>query len=163
MISCVSPSLCPQGCGGPLWPLPMMHWTPLYRSPLGPTPTWKWDLTEQWSLAMDIWLSSLETCSNLFTLGPPSHQCQHRIQRLGRGGGQETWNLCGRLWRPSFLWLISTGLGGGMAPSAPPWIRYWVLTSGGHWNTTVSASRQYASYWNAFMLDPISLLIFRLF
>ena len=40
------------------------------------------------------------------------------------GGGQETWNLCGRLWRPSFLWLVSTGLGGAMAPSAPPWIRY---------------------------------------
>ena len=40
------------------------------------------------------------------------------IQRPGRGG-QETWNLCG-LWRPSFLWLICTGLGGGMGPSAPP-------------------------------------------
>ena len=38
----------------------------------------------------------------------------------GWGGGQETWNKCGRLWAPSFLWLISTGLGGAMAPSAPP-------------------------------------------
>ena len=44
------------------------------------------------------------------------------------GGDQETWNLCGCLWRPSFLWLVCTGLGGGtMAPSAPPWIRYWYL------------------------------------
>ena len=45
----------------------------------------------------------------------------------GWGGGQETLNLCGSLWAPSFLWLISTGLGGGaMAPSAPPRIRYWL-------------------------------------
>ena len=35
------------------------------------------------------------------------------------GGGQETWNLCGRLWWPSFVWLIFTGPGGGMAPLAP--------------------------------------------
>ena len=35
------------------------------------------------------------------------------------GGGQETWNLCGRLWRPSFLWLVFTGPGGAMAPSQP--------------------------------------------
>ena len=40
----------------------------------------------------------------------------------GRGGGQETWNLCGHLQWPSFLWLIFTGLGEGMAPC--PWIRY---------------------------------------
>ena len=40
-------------------------------------------------------------------------------------GGQETWNLCDRLWWPSFLWPIFTGPGGAMAPSAPPWIRYW--------------------------------------
>ena len=46
---------------------------------------------------------------------------QHRIQRPGRGRGQETWNLCGCFWWPSFLWLVCTGLGeGGMAPSAPP-------------------------------------------
>ena len=44
---------------------------------------------------------------------------QHRIQRPGRGG-QETWNLCGRLWQPSFLWLVSTGLGGGHGPLGPP-------------------------------------------
>ena len=28
------------------------------------------------------------------------------------GGGRETWNLCGRLRRPSFLWPIFTGPGG---------------------------------------------------
>ena len=33
--------------------------------------------------------------------------------RVGGGEGQETWNLCGRLWRPSYLWLICTGPGGG--------------------------------------------------
>ena len=39
--------------------------------------------------------------------------------RIG-GGRQETWNLCGHLRRPSFLWLIFTGPGGGgIAPSAP--------------------------------------------
>ena len=37
-------------------------------------------------------------------------------------GGWETWNLCGCLRRPSFLWLIFTGPGGG---HGPPWIRYW--------------------------------------
>ena len=36
-----------------------------------------------------------------------------------RGGGKETWNLCGRLRWPSFLWLIFTGPGG-MPHSAPP-------------------------------------------
>ena len=35
-------------------------------------------------------------------------------------GGWETWNLCGRLRWPSFLWPIFTGQGGGMAPSASP-------------------------------------------
>ena len=38
--------------------------------------------------------------------------------------GWETWNLCGSLRRPSFLWLIFTGPGA-MAPSASLWIRYW--------------------------------------
>ena len=36
------------------------------------------------------------------------------------GGGQETWNLGGRLWRPSFLWLICTGLGGDGPLGTPP-------------------------------------------
>ena len=35
-------------------------------------------------------------------------------------GSRETWNLWGRLWWPSFLWLIFTGPGGEMAPSPPP-------------------------------------------
>ena len=35
--------------------------------------------------------------------------CQHRIQQLG-GGRRETWNLCGCLWRPSFLWLTGREL-----------------------------------------------------
>ena len=34
--------------------------------------------------------------------------------------GQETWNLCGRIQRPSFLWLIFTVPGGGHGPLAPP-------------------------------------------
>ena len=46
----------------------------------------------------------------------------------GRGleGGQETWNLCGRIRRPSILWFIFTGPGG-HGPSSPPplRIRYW--------------------------------------
>ena len=44
---------------------------------------------------------------------------QYRIQRPGKGG-QETWNLCCHLWRPSFLWLICTGLGGAWPPRHPP-------------------------------------------
>ena len=51
---------------------------------------------------------------------------QHRIQQPGEGGGQETWNLYDRLWRPSFLWLICTGAGGAWPPRHPPWIRYWM-------------------------------------
>ena len=47
-------------------------------------------------------------------------------------GGRETWNLCGRLRRPSFLWPIFTGPGGAMAPSAPPWIRYWPVAMAPH-------------------------------
>ena len=39
--------------------------------------------------------------------------------RVG-GGGQETWNLYGRQRRPSFLWLIGTGLGGAWPPRHPP-------------------------------------------
>ena len=39
-------------------------------------------------------------------------------------GGRETWNLCSRLWRPSFLWLIFTGPGGGRMAPRPHWIRY---------------------------------------
>ena len=46
-----------------------------------------------------------------------------------RGGGQETWNLCGRLRWPSFLWPIFTGPGGGpWPPQPPPWIRYCAST-----------------------------------
>ena len=37
-----------------------------------------------------------------------------------RGGGRETWNLCGRLRQPSFLWPIFTGPGGGNGPLGPP-------------------------------------------
>ena len=46
---------------------------------------------------------------------------QQRIQRPDKG--QETWNLFGHLWWSSFLWLIFTSSGGGMAP----WIRYCVV------------------------------------
>ena len=41
-----------------------------------------------------------------------------------RGGGRETWNLCGRLRRLSFLWPIFTGPGGPWPPRSPPRIRY---------------------------------------
>ena len=35
-------------------------------------------------------------------------------------GGRETWNLCGRLRQPSFLWPIFTGPGGVHGPLGPP-------------------------------------------
>ena len=35
-------------------------------------------------------------------------------------GGRETWNLCGRLRQPSFLWPIFTGPGGPWPPRHPP-------------------------------------------
>ena len=55
---CVSVSL---SIGGPMWPLPMIICTSLYKSP-----PQIWDpLTPS-----DIWWPLLETCSNLFTWGP---------------------------------------------------------------------------------------------
>ena len=60
---------------------------------------------------------------------------QLRIQRPGKGGwGRETWNLCGRLWQPSFLWLIFRGPGG-HGPLGPPWICYW--RSCGEWEDRI--------------------------
>ena len=55
------------------------------------------------------------------------------------GGGQETWNLCGRIWWPSFLWLICTGLGGHGPLGTPPG----------------SATGQYTSYCNAFLFQIV--------
>ena len=36
------------------------------------------------------------------------------------GGGQETWNIRGRRWRPYFLWLVLTGTGGHGPLGSPP-------------------------------------------
>ena len=88
-IQCVS--VCPQE--GPIWPLPMLHWTSLYRAlpsppyvqrPPPPTPTLapsrhRTLLYSPLPPANDIWWPSLETCSNLFTSGPPSHQCWYLV------------------------------------------------------------------------------------
>ena len=52
----------------PMWSLPMMNWTSLYRIS---TP-WASDLRlSTLAPVSDIWCSSLETCSNLFIRGPP--------------------------------------------------------------------------------------------
>ena len=32
-VVCVCQSLCPRGVGGPMWPLPMIHWPSLFRDP----------------------------------------------------------------------------------------------------------------------------------
>ena len=60
----------------------VVHWTLLYRHPPGPSPhapPQTWELIVQASPldmgSSDIWWPSLETCSNLFTLGPLTHQC----------------------------------------------------------------------------------------
>ena len=47
----------------------------------------------------------------------------------GGGEGQETWNLCDRLWWPSFLWLIFTGPKGTWSPWSNR-IRYWESRAG---------------------------------
>ena len=59
---------------GPMWPLPMIHSTSLYRSPdMGPhcigTP---WPQVLPCPPTGNIWWPSLETCSKLFTSGSPS-------------------------------------------------------------------------------------------
>ena len=88
VFSCICPSFCPWG-GGPMWLITMMHWTSLHWAPHSPHPNMKphWTGTlsalppghgtsldqDPWphSPAKDIWWPSLETCSNLFTSGPP--------------------------------------------------------------------------------------------
>ena len=59
-----------------------------------------------------------------FKLALSSSRSSGRLS--GRGGG-ETWNLCSRLWQPSFLWHIFTGSGRGAWPPQPPWIHYCYL------------------------------------
>ena len=88
-FSVKSACLFTRGWGqGPMWSLPMMHWTSLYRAPTGnPSPALHLDMgpdctgaTHGTSLyrclissyPADIWWPSLETCSNLFILGPPT-------------------------------------------------------------------------------------------
>ena len=63
---CVCLSFHPQG--GPMWPLPIMHWTSLYRvlPPCRGT-----HLCTGPTLASDIWWPRLDTCSNSFTWGSP--------------------------------------------------------------------------------------------
>ena len=47
-------------------------------------------------------------------------------------GGQETWNISRRTWRPSFLAYFLQAGGGGHGPlGPPPWIRYWGVGAGG--------------------------------
>ena len=65
MFSLVFVCLC---TGGPMWPLPTMHWTSLYialpgHRTLGPPVL---------PPATDIWWSRPETCLNLFTWEPPA-------------------------------------------------------------------------------------------
>ena len=64
-----------QGGGVPKCPLPMMHWTSLYRPPVQGPGSYP---------ASDIWWPRLETCSNLFTSGshhtaPPPKYCRHLV------------------------------------------------------------------------------------
>ena len=80
------------------------------------------------------------------------------------GGGQETWNLWGHLWRPSFLWLISTGRGGGVLawpPRHPPGpatggpLRLGLaLTSGKSWisHHTFNKCAKRKNFWNFCMV-----------
>ena len=63
MFSVVSvhQSYYPQGRGVPMWPLPMMHWTWLYRCP--PIRLWTPHTLDLAPPDSDIWWSLLETCS----------------------------------------------------------------------------------------------------
>ena len=59
-----------HGGGGPMWPLPMMHWSSLYRPPLpcpGPLS------------ASDIFWLSLVVSSNLFTWGTAPNWYWHLV------------------------------------------------------------------------------------
>ena len=84
--------------GGPMWPLPMMHWSSPYKDPIGLIPpSATWDLTVQghppspspprhgWHLTVQEWSSlvdslvprRLEICSNLISGGTPPPPCWH--------------------------------------------------------------------------------------
>ena len=127
---------------------PGRHPTPLADNPPPPSrhPSWR----RQYPWADDpSWADTSPGQSLPLVRHPPwadTHPTPASKQLLSIGssgrveGGQETWNLCGRLSRPSFLWLIFTGLGGPWPPRHPPWIRY------------CFCSGRYASYWNAFFL-----------
>ena len=63
----------------PIWPLPMINWTKLYRAldirpRTHPKPS---------PPASDIWWPSLETCSNLFISGCPHPQEWHLVLAIG--------------------------------------------------------------------------------
>ena len=68
MFSVMSVCLSFHPQGGPMWPLPIMHWTSLYRvlPPCRGT-----HLCTGPTLASDIWWPRLDTCSNSFTWGFP--------------------------------------------------------------------------------------------
>ena len=88
-------SVCSQWVGDPMWPLPMVHWTSLYRTPSGhrislyrdlPSSNIRWPRLETCSIlftwghpASNIWWPRLETCSNLFTWGRPQPVGQRAV------------------------------------------------------------------------------------
>ena len=65
------------------------------------------------STFIQIW--SFSNFSSFPKFGPNSIWSRSQV-----GEGLETWNLCRRLWQPSFLWLIlQARVGEGMAPPDP--------------------------------------------
>ena len=73
-------------------------------------------------LSLQIWLRGWSRLSSVIKNSklPRARQRSSGSSGRVRGGGRETWNLCGRLWWPSFLWPIFTGPGGPWPLGPPP-------------------------------------------
>ena len=89
--------------GRPMWPLPMMHWTSLYRAPWPrahiphtPHPRHETSLYRDpvWPQSPGhghIWWPSLETCSKLFILGPVEYWIV--LNETNTGVHMNTWRI----------------------------------------------------------------------
>ena len=119
-----------------MWPLPMVHWTSLYRDP-------------------SPWWQRLKTCSNMFTSGPPSADIWWLLQQVWLAQQAMHLQVCflvtahkRSLRRLCFYTCLSVILfTGGTCPGTLG--RY--IPRGRY--TPRSMSRRHASYWNAFLLS----------
>ena len=140
--------------GGPMWPLPMIHWISLYRALPPPSYTGPWPTA--WHLVAKT--GDLKTCSPEDPLPSGDY---YRPQTLKGNVFTPVW-FCSQDGVGVGMCVSQHALGGGVSASGtgdarcpqadppppkqtPPWADN-PLPRDGHW------SGRYASYWNAFLL-----------